>query len=322
MAQVDRLAELDFSQQDTLILGGSRGFGRALGIDLKRQRVRNLALGTSDLKSLHYRDAMTAFNTAGVDTEGVIPFEANLLNTQQVEESINNLPFRPKHIFMLPAGGMNPWALKFNQYVARLQSIEHHPERYEEGAREKVLGDLHEQYDIWLPQNLEEAVQMNLLAPVRTLETLAKRFKEDGFTFTYLDSLFGDEGRGPRYYTNVLTKHAFDIWLAQNARSYARRKIDTARIIAPAILGTDIGDFLVGEVSEVEDPEVAEKLTDTAVEPEDIFGPIYEFMSMSREERAADGIPFERYVIKYKGRVFVERTFPGGLRIDPSKYLL
>lgn len=306
--------------ENVLIFGGTRGFGRALAIDLRRKGVTNLALGTSDLKNGHFRNAMVEFTKAGLETDGIVPFEAELADTARIETQIENLGFRPGHIFMFPATGMQ-FAMEFSPYVTRLQSIKHHPERFGENAREATLDELHVGYDVWLPRYLRESLIMNVEAPVQAIEVLSAHLPE-GFTLNYLDSLFADEGRGPRCYTDVLTKHMFGIWLAQNARSYARRGIDTSNIKTAAILGTEIGDFLVDEISEVENEEVAEMLIDTAVEPQDVFGAYYQFMAMSRAERAETGLPFEQYVYRHSGDLIVAQTFPDSLRIDPNKYLL
>lgn len=321
MIHPDRIAEYDFSNEDTLILGGTRGFGLALGMDLKRKGVKNLALGTSGLRSGHYQNALGAFIGAGVDIEGVVHFAAQMTDLEQVQQAIDRLSFEPRHVFALPATGMQ-FAREFHPYVAKLQSIKSHPERYDCGARDQTLFELHRKYDVWLPQHLRDALIMNVDAPVQMVEALIRSFPE-GFTLNYLDSLLADEGRGPRFYTDVLTKHMFaSIWLPQNARSYARRGVDVSNIKTSAILGTDIGDYLVDEVAPIENKEAGEMLIDTAVEPDDVFKPFYQFMAMSRDERILEGLPFGRYVYRHNGELFITETFPNELRVDPDKYLL
>ncbi|OGE38798.1 hypothetical protein A3F00_02270 [Candidatus Daviesbacteria bacterium RIFCSPHIGHO2_12_FULL_37_11] len=329
MVQSDRLAEFDFSKEDTLIFGATNGFGRVLAVDLRKKGVERIGLGTTSLTSDHFLNTMAELKVArpGLGEKGLIAVKANLTDQEQIDAALDVLPFNPKHVFMLPATGMQ-FAKESNKHITKLQRIKNRPQLFAdpEAERNQTLLEFHQNLDVQLPRYLRESLLMNVAAPVQTVEALIRRYP-DGFTLTYLDSTFGDKGRGPRYYTNVLTKHAFDIWLSQNGRSYARRGIDTARIIAPAILGTEIGDYLTEEIIEVEDPEVAALLTETAVDPEDIFIPIYEFMSMTREERAADGVPYERYVTRYNGisndrLLFVGRSLPEGLEIDPNKYQL
>lgn len=298
--------------------GGSGGTGLTAAIEF--QRLGGVVILGASSEST-FRRALANVRFAGGDRASIRPLIGDVTDEALLQKNIQSLGREVTDIFYFAASGM-PFAMELDRdFLGPMNRIivENPPNRDE--LLEAKKAQLRRQYAIWLPDSRDEAVAVNYQAKINIINGFLQAYEgEQPLTFVDFNSTFGKEGKGPGFYGNVLTKYDFSMWLQNHANELAEAGMDTAEFIAPVVEDTDVGKYLLTKVTPLLHPELAVVMARTKIRRINVFEAMREFLDMSREERAKEGQPYERYIVGDNGRISVVRTIPEELRIDPNLF--
>lgn len=302
--------------------GGSGGTGLTAAIDFQRLGGA-VVLGASSEST--FRRALVNVRFAKRDPSSIRPLIGDISDTKQLQNNIQTLEqegLPVTDIFTFAASGM-PFAMELDHdYLDPMNKIvaEAPPDKKEEQLAAKKE-ELKRQYAIWLPASRPQAVVVNYQAKINIIQAFLEAYGgKQPLTFLDCNSVFGKEGKGPGFYDNVLTKYEFSVWLGEHAEELAAEGMDTGEITAPVIEDTDVGKYLLTKVNPLLPQELAAVIVRTRVRKIHVFEAMREFLDMTREERAREGRPYERYVVGDNGLITIVKSIPEELRIDASKF--
>lgn len=316
---------LPYRGRNIVVVGGSDGTGLTAAIEFKRLGAR-VAIGTS--QENHIPRALVNFRRAKVDPEGILPFVADVSNPFQVARAVKRLKqdgMEDPDVVNAAATGM-PFAQEFiNDFLVPMnRKLTEDPE-HAKGFIDEKTAELNRRLDVLLPESEAEAIAVNHTGQVALVEAFGETF--DRFSFLTINSTFGYEGVGPRFYGNVLTKRLFSTWLDQNGPRFAAEGRDTAEIVLPVIEGTSVGNSLLQRVVPLwaasEDENIrraAVEIVRTKITRADAVSVIREFLDMTPQERSLNPRPCRLFGYGDNGQLMIAQRMPQHLKMQGVQF--
>lgn len=279
-----RAETLTTHEQSVLIFGGSgiNSIGRATVDYFYQQNARDIWIGSTSWEN--YSKVLRDYEKKGLPTARFHPFVVDITDKKAVAAAANqvrNEGHQISYVVFSQAGGMDSFIPKLlNDYLIPIRAIALGKSIYEVGEKQKkaveeIMAPMYEQIRVWREENIPRGMEVNYFGTINALGILASTFP-DGFTGVFINStwgyLSGTEGvEIPLLYGPVdIPKAMVRDKLRQDGRILYEHGYPIAELIASLVRKTRVGRMFFDYLLPITDPEQAQAIKETSVNPEDV----------------------------------------------------